>query len=162
MDQLLSENSRFFPHLSLTAQLSLRVRSCITTPGTFSSVSLSSLQRRGERPVWRGTSPVKWLYRRKTYAGIGLCLKAEWRAAEAIKIEALSLAARALLIQAGAQAAVIHTLSLLHTHTFSPVEAGLTRCRHVHVHLHSLVFLSISACLFCNPPDYQSLLGLKS
>lgn len=37
---------------------------------------------------------------------------AEWQAAQAIKIEALSLTARALLIQAGART-IIHTFSLL-------------------------------------------------
>lgn len=56
---------------------------------------------------------MKWLYRGETRAGRGPRLKAEWQAAEAIKIEPLSLAARALLIQAGAQAALIHT----HSHT---------------------------------------------
>ncbi len=60
---------------------------------------------------------MKWLYRRETRAGRRPRLKAEWKEAEAIKIETLSLAARALLIQAGAQAALLHTYS--HTHLLS-------------------------------------------
>lgn len=74
-------------------------------------------ERRGQRV--EAQAPVKWLYRGKTRAGRGLRLKAEWQAAEAIKIEPLSLAARALLIQAGAQAAVIHVHSHAHAHLFS-------------------------------------------
>lgn len=67
---------------------------------------------------------MKWLYRGETRAGRGPRLKAEWQAAEAIKIEPLSLAARALLIQAGAQAALIHTH--IYSHTFSTVVLELT------------------------------------
>lgn len=53
---------------------------------------------------------MKWLYRGETCAGGGPRLKAEWQAAEAIKIEPLSLAARTLLIRMGAQASrVSHT-----------------------------------------------------
>lgn len=71
-------------------------------------------ESRGQRGEAR--APVKWLYRGETCAGGGPRLKAEWQAAEAIKIEPLSLAARTLLIRMGAQASrVSHTHSQTHT-----------------------------------------------
>lgn len=120
----------FYVSLSLAARLSLRVSSYINTSGIFSSFSLSHFfpRRGGERRGQCGEAqaPVKWLYRGETRAGRGPRLKAEWQAAEAIKIELLSLAARALLIQAGAQAALILTHTHTYTHTFNPVVLELT------------------------------------
>ena len=107
---------------------------------------------------WRGQrgeaqAPVKWLYRGETRAGGGPRLKAEWQAAEAIKIEPLSLAARARLIQAGAQAALFYTHTQ-HTHTHLLSSGTWTDmrwhgCRHVRVHLHlqATLSLSLSPCV---------------
>lgn len=88
------------------------------------SLSLLFLGRGGQRRGQCGEAQnrVKWLYRWETRAGRRLRLKAEWQAAEAIKIEPLSLAARVLLIQAGTRASVTHTCAHTHTqkHTFTP------------------------------------------
>lgn len=105
--------SIFFPS---RLRLSLRVSSSINTSGIFSPLSPCLLlwERRGQRG--EAQAPVKWLYRGETRAGRGPRLKAEWQAAEAIKIEPLSLAARALLMHAGAQAAL---RTVAHTHLLS-------------------------------------------
>lgn len=114
----------------------------------FFSLSPLSWEWRGQRG--EAQAPVKWLYRGETRAGRGPRLKAEWQAAEAIKIEPLSLAARALLIQTGAQATRTHIHS--HTHTFYPVVLELTcgdmdvdMC--VFIYTYKLLFLSVSVGL---------------
>lgn len=86
------------------------------------SLSLLFLGRGGQRRGQCGEAQnrVKWLYRWETRAGRRLRLKAEWQAAEAIKIEPLSLAARVLLIQAGTRASVTHTCAHTHTHRSTP------------------------------------------
>lgn len=91
----------------------------LTPPHTPTTTS----KRREEQAAWRGTSPCEVVYRGKRRAGRGLCLKTEWQAVEAIKIEALSLPARALLTQAGAQDAAVHT----HMQWYV--------CEHVWIHL---------------------------
>lgn len=69
----------------------------------FFSLSLSSFHGRGGEQRGRrrqALAPLKWIYRggdgRGARAVGGPRLKAEWQAVEAIKIEPLSLAARAL------------------------------------------------------------------
>lgn len=83
---------------------------------------------------------MKWLYRGEARAGGGPRLKAEWQAAEAIKIEPLSLAARALLIQTGDSGhSHPHSYVVRHTHLLSCgtwTDMRWHGCRHVHVHLH--------------------------
>ena len=120
--------------VSLAARLSLRVSSYINTSGIFSSLSPLSWEQRGQRGEAR--APVKWLYRGETRAGRGPRLKAEWQAAEAIKIEPLSLAARALLIQAGAQATRTHICSHTHTHTHTHPHTLSHTHTHTHTHTH--------------------------
>lgn len=64
-----------------------------------------------------------------------LHLKAEWQAAEAIKIELLSLAARALLIGGGGQWGC---LARLHSQTSVPVDPVWAACVNappIHLHL---------------------------
>lgn len=92
------ECSFFSP--SRTVLLSLSASSYFNTSGIVSSLSLSfpplSLESRGQ--CVEVQAPVKWPYSGETHTGRGPHLKAEWQAAEVIKIELLSLAARALLI----------------------------------------------------------------
>lgn len=154
---------------SLTSRLSLRVSSYINTSSIFSSPSLLFPGRGGERRGQNGEAqaPVKWLYRGETRAGRGPRLKAEWQAAETIKIESLSLAARALLIQAGAQAALIHTHPHILTHLVSPVVLELTcsdmdvdMC--VFIYTYKQLFFSVSVCLsrvYSTFQTHQSLPG---
>lgn len=78
-------------------------------------------------------APVKWRYRGATRAHRGPRLKSEWQAAEAIKIELLSRAARELLEQTGVQAtfsltrtrartnARTHTQARTHARTHTPL-----------------------------------------
>lgn len=111
----------------------------------FFSLSHSFFLRE-ERLRGEVRAAVKWLYRGETRAGRGPRLKAEWQAAEAIKIETLSLAARALLIQAGAQAALVHTHTCAHLLSCCTwTDMRWRGCRHAHVHLH-LRALSLSLC----------------
>lgn len=88
---------------------------------------------------------MKWFYRGKKCAGRGVRLKAEWQAVETIKIEPLSLAARALLIQAGAQANAIHTHR--HLHTFSSLVLQVTRSN-MDVDMCAFIYTYNQACLF--------------
>lgn len=108
----------FSPSVSVTARFSLSSYSEFIYQylwHLFFSLSPLSWERIGQHG--EAKAPVKWLYHGETRAGRGPRLKAEWQAAETIKIELLSLAARALLIQTGVQAALIHTHS--HTHLLS-------------------------------------------
>lgn len=137
--------------LSLITCLSLWVGLYIKTSGFFSSLAPLSWVR-WKRRRRRGQSeeaqaPVKWLYHGETCAGRRPHLRTEWQAAEAIKIEALSLAARALLIQTrGSGHSHPHTL------THSPpllwylnwhVATWMQTC----VHLHIQANLSPCLCL---------------
>lgn len=87
-------------------------------------------------------APVKWLYRGETRAGWGPPLKAEWQVAETIKIKLLSFAARALLIQTGAQGTSICSLTQVLTHSLSggtwTWRGGADVDVHVHLHFNSL------------------------
>lgn len=141
-------NAPFSLRLSHSQLVSVSGWAHISIPLASFLLSLSPLswERRGQRG--EAQAPVKWLYRGETRAGRGPRLKAEWQAAEAIKIEPLSLAARALLIQAGAQAALIHTHS--HTRLLSCgtwIDMRWHGCRHVRVHLHLQATLSPCLCV---------------
>lgn len=74
-------------------------------------------------------APVKWRYRGATRAHRGPRLKSEWQAAEAIKIELLSRAARELLEQTGVQATFSLTRTRTHRHTQARAHTHLS-CTH--------------------------------
>lgn len=75
-------------------------------------------------------APVKWRYRGATRAHRGPRLKSEWQAAEAIKIELLSRAARELLEQTGVQATFSLTRTRARTHKRTHKRAHT--CTHTH------------------------------
>lgn len=65
--------------------------------------------------MWRGASSCEVALSWRGGRELRTPLKSEWQAAEAIKIELLSLAARELLVQTGVRATFTHTR--MHTHT---------------------------------------------
>lgn len=135
-------NASLCPALSHSQLISVSERACISIPLPifFFLASLLSWEReKGERrgQRWEAKAPVKWFYHGETRAGRGPRLRAEWQAAETIKIEPLSLFARAVLIQAGVQATLIHTHSLtLGLSCGTWTDMWWHGCRHARVHLH--------------------------